>query len=69
MTAIGSEAAGADFWRGGAYLASPARSRPRTPPAGFTGTADHWHEHPTLCFNPTLGLIVGDAMEFTDVPP
>ncbi|HEX5614191.1 MAG TPA: hypothetical protein VFZ83_03455 [Acidimicrobiia bacterium] len=34
--------------------------RGSTPPLGFTGDADHWHEHPTLCFNPTLGLIVGD---------
>jgi hypothetical protein len=34
-----------------------------SPPEGFTGDADHWHEHPTLCYNPTLGLIVGDETD------
>jgi hypothetical protein len=31
-----------------------------TPPAGFTGDADHWHEHPTLCLSQSTGLIIGD---------
>jgi hypothetical protein len=34
-----------------------------SPPEGFTGDADHWHEHPTLCMNSTIGLIVGDESE------
>jgi hypothetical protein len=29
-----------------------------TPPAGFDGDDDHWHEHPTLCRSTSSGLII-----------
>jgi hypothetical protein len=36
-----------------------------TPPAGFAGDNDHWHQHPALCNDPTPGaypFIIGEHM-------
>jgi hypothetical protein len=37
-----------------------------TPPEGFAGDFDHWHEHPTLCRNHDTGIVVGEALSEAD---
>jgi len=32
-----------------------------TPPEGFAGPNDHWHQHPAVCVTPTGPVLAGDA--------
>ncbi len=34
-----------------------------TPPDGFAGANDHWHQHPGVCVTPTGPVLAGDASQ------
>ena len=37
---------------------------PTTPPAGFPGANDHWHNHGPLCVN-QAGVVIGEIPPMT----
>ncbi len=40
--------------------------RGERPPAGFPGGNDHWHNHPTLCFNAARSFVLGEHMSASE---